>query len=201
MYYTYDKSFSHNESELVIERIKNYFKEKDIILSKDNINDIYDFIKPLILGKVWLVTDKRIPTLGNYQYKATKIGEDTLCLAFGDNYFEGVFPHALYINLVQDFEKNLRQLWKENYLPYIILEEIIQRMDISKAITIHISERIGLWYDWLSEAKNPVIIGQEPNEKNDYKAHKPIGFIDGDRVWLTAPNEYLNSMPLTLYFN
>lgn len=184
----------------ILDRIKAQLEEMNIAYEKTDINQIYDFLAPLVDGKVWISFEKEIPEIRGYSYNSIALGIHTLQLAYGDNIVQSRFPNALYVTVSTDYEKKFREFWRIKYLPTCILEEAISHLDLTKTVIVHVFETVYHWRGYLVNAKNPIVIGQDINSK-DFKSYRPVGYIDNNILVLTSPNDRNDPTGVVYHFN
>ena len=177
----------------IIERIKTQLEELNIPIEQNELRQIYNFLSTIVDGKVWIEFTEELPEMKGYNYASAELKAHTLYFAYGVNTFQSRFPNALYISIKTDYEKKFRAFWEKNYLPTCLLEEAISYLDVTKPITVHVFETTYHWRGALNNAKHPIVFGQDINSKN-FKTFRPIGFVDGNFLVLTSPNEYNDPM-------
>ena len=109
---------------------------------------------------------------------------------------DGKFSNMLYVYTDVDYEKKFRLFWEEHYFPTCLLEEAIAQLDLTKQVYIHVFETVYHWRGILNNAKKPVIIGQDINSK-EFKSFKPVGFVDGNYLVITSPNDKNDPVGIT----
>jgi len=185
----------------IIERVKNYLEEQNVEYGENEIDQVYNFLAPHIDGKVWVECEFDFPDSNDYYYTNIAIGTSFLKLACSKCPQERKFPYSLYVKVVKDYEHEFRELWRKNYFPTILLEDAIKLLDLSKHIDIRVYEYPGPWLNMFNKAKNPVVFGQNFNYANDdFNAARPIGFVDGNFLAITSPNERMD-FEIALEFN
>lgn len=188
----------------IIERIKAYVESREVTFSETVKEEVQKFLRPLVDGKVWVMTDSRITGEEGDVYKNIIIGDNTLKLAYSSNVCENEFPNILYVLLEEmENEARFRIFCEKRYIPQNISEQAIEHLDLSQTIMIQVFERTGSWREKLAEAKEPIIIVQEYNfETGVFRVARPIGFVEGkNRLILTSPNEYLDVSGVCYCFN
>lgn len=184
----------------IIERIENQLNELNIEYDVDNINQIYDFLAPHVDGKVWISFDTKTQPPEHYLKLSIALKMYTLNLAYGVNTIESRFPNALCVSICPDYEKMFRNFWAKKYLPTCLLEESIANLDLTQQIIVQVYEDLYHWKGTLNSAKNPIVIGQDLSSKS-FKPFRPIGFVDGNFLVITSPNEKNDPVGITYNFN
>lgn len=203
-YSDYEKTYYLGYEVIVnatIDRIEKYLEENNIPYEINETVQIYEFLMPLVDAKVWVKFDCDFPTSNEYVYKSIQLKTHMMNLAYSVNSKEGKFPNELYVSVEEDNERRFKELWRKNYLPTIILNEAIGLLDLTKHIVIHVYETPGPLYNMLNVAKKPIIIGQQKDKNGQYKHYRPLGFVDGNTLVLTSPNERIEYGGMTFNFN
>lgn len=123
-------------------------------------------------------------------------GDHELTIAFGTNNRKGKYPNVLFCSLTKTQRAKFRGFWVNRDLPLELLEEAIEKLDLTKPVEIltFFSPR-----DWnlmrKSDSSNEPIyyIGQAPHEKNgSFIAHLPIGYVtQSNKLVITTPKTSL----------
>jgi len=184
----------------ILERIKKQLEELTITIEENELRQIYNFLSTLVDGKVWIDFREELPEIKGYYYTSIELKIHTLNLAFGINTIESRFPNALYVSVNTNYEKKFKEFWIKNYFPTCLYEEATLNLDVSNPITVHVFEDTYHWRGALTMAKNPIIIGQDINSKN-FKTFRPVGFVDGNFLVITSPNDRNDPMGKIVNYN
>lgn len=201
-----EKNFNKTGNDFVlggiISRIRTYLDELHVRLDEKAESKINNFLVTNVDGRVWVMVDSDMPVSDEYEYMSIRVQNCILKLAYGADVADGKFPNILYISAERSPELAFRKFWLENYLPLILLEEILVLLDLSKHITVLAYERASLWRQALSTAKDVTIIGQTMDPETGYfNERRPIGYVSGNMIVITSPNERLDYMGNTYEFN
>jgi len=186
----------------IISRLSEYIEELKLKIDMKTETQIYNFLLPLVDGKVWMIYEEEIPKSDNYQYKNILFNYHILNLAYGSNIEGGKFPNVLYVSVVEAYELKFRDFWEKNYLPICLLEDAIRLLDLSKQINVIVYERVSHWRQSYMSATNPIIFGQKVDKKKlEFRERWPIGFVDGTTLVITSPNERMDYSGMNFIFN
>ena len=182
-----------------IERIKKYFTDKDIEVDEKTYEQIYEFLSCLVDGKVWVNFESNLPEKNKYSRCDIDSEPYIIHLAYSTNY-DDHFGNTLYVYVDVDYEKKFKMFCAKRYLPENIVEESIKYLDLTRNVVVHVFEHTYNWKSALANAKKPIIIGQDVNSK-DFKTFKPVGFVDGNHLTLTSPNDRNDAVGVTYNYN
>ena len=178
----------------VINRVKNDVKfNYDVELTTDQQTEIYNFLCQLVDERTRVCFVKHIPE-GEYISKSFDVNAKVMTLAYGKNKKEEdiFYPKVLLVCVTKKEWTRLDKLsffWKARHLP--LFEEVQKVVDMSKPIEIVVFERASAWnIHRKSETGKVTFIGQAPHmETGAFVPSKPIGYVVGQKVVLTNPNE------------
>ena len=123
-------------------------------------------------------------------------GDHDLTLAFGTNNRKGKYPNVLFCSLTKTQRAKFRGFWVNRGLPLELMEEAIEKLDLTKPVEIltFFSPR-----DWNlmrksdSNKESIAFIGQAPHAKNgSFIPTLPIGYVtQSNKLVITTPQSSL----------
>lgn len=123
-------------------------------------------------------------------------GDHDLAVSFGKNNRKGKHPNVLFCSLSKTQRAKFRGFWLNRKLPLDLLEEAMEKLDLSKPVEIltFFSPR-----DWNlmrksdSTKESIKFIGQAPHERNgSFIPSLPIGYVtQSNKLVITTPTSNL----------
>lgn len=182
----------------VISRMREYIEKIGETIDDFVEPQLRAFLMLYITSKVWVEFVETLPESKNRQTFLLNSHKMTIVYEV-----KADSRDVVSIKLEEAYEAGFRKFWLQRYLPQTLLEESIPHLDLTKSVNVIVYEYPSHWrVNW---SKEKILIGQKvAHPDTDFiNPRKPIGCIDtkGNRIYITAPNERLDTSGVMHKYN